>query len=71
MKTSLSPTFYLRAQKKFGGKYVARKRNQILASAKTLKDLLRLMKSMKISHRGEVSIGYVPTVNHIHVYIVR
>lgn len=69
MKSSLAPTFYLKAQKKYGGKYVARKRNRVLISAKNLKDLLKLMKTRKIPHSGEVSIGYVPSSGSTHVYL--
>lgn len=68
MKNPLSPTFYLRAQKKYGGKYIARKKNRVLASAKNLKELLKIMKKLNIRHEGEVSIGYVPSVHSIHVY---
>lgn len=70
MKASLSPTFYLRAQKKYGGRYVARKRNRVIASGKNLKDLLRIMRKRKIVHTEEVSIGYVPSPNVSHVYLI-
>lgn len=68
MKAGVPPNFYLRAQKKFGGRYIARRRDRILAAAKTLKDLLKIMKVRKIKHEGDVSIGYVPAYNSTHVY---
>lgn len=68
MQKDLSPTFYFKAQKKFGGKYIARRKNHVLASAKTLKDLFKVMKRQKIEHRGEVSVGYVPSSHTSHVY---
>ena len=66
---SFSPTFYLRAQKKYGGKYIARKGNRVLVSAKNLKDLLKIMKKRKIDRTVPVSVGYVPASRSIHVYI--
>lgn len=68
MKGAFSPTFYLKAQRKFGGRYIARRRNKVLASAKMLRDLLKVMKNRKIRHEGEVSIGYVPSTHSLHVY---
>ncbi|MBI3540907.1 MAG: hypothetical protein HY073_02045 [Deltaproteobacteria bacterium] len=67
----LPPAFYLRAQKKYGGRYVARKSSRVLASAKNLKELLKIMKSRKIVHQGNVSIGYVPPSHSSHVFIYR
>lgn len=71
MRGLFSTGFYLKAQKKYGGRYIARRRNQVLASAKTLKDLLKAMKIRRIDHEGEVSIGYVPSVDSLHVYFIR
>ena len=71
MNIALTPTFYLKAQKKYGGRYIARKKNRILASAKNLKDLIKIMKARKIVHTGEVSIGYVPSSKTYHVYCGR
>lgn len=71
MKTSVSPTFYFKAQKKYGGKYVAYKRNRILASGRDLKDLLRIMRLKKVPHSEQVVIGYIPSVHTSHVYINR
>ncbi|MBI2982173.1 MAG: hypothetical protein HYY44_07785 [Deltaproteobacteria bacterium] len=70
-RAQLSPTFYFRAQKKYGGKYIAREKNRVLASAKHLKDLYKIMKTKKIRHEGEVSIGYVPRSDTSYVYILR
>lgn len=69
-KTSLPPTLYLRAQRRYGGKYIARKKGRILAAARNLRELLRMMKARKICHEGEVSIGFVPSAKSIHVYIM-
>lgn len=68
MQSTISPTFYLKAQKKYGGKYIVRKKNRVLASAKNLKDLLQAMKRKKIAHQGEVSIGYVPSSKTSYVF---
>ncbi|MBI4365435.1 MAG: hypothetical protein HY543_01300 [Deltaproteobacteria bacterium] len=69
-KITLPPTFYLRAQKRYGGKYIARKKGRVLAAAPNLRQLLKIMKTRKIRHEGEVSIGFVPSVKSLHVYIV-
>ncbi len=71
MRKELSPTFYLRAQKRHGGRYILRNKNQVLVSAKTLKDLLKIMKLKKIKHGIGVSLGYVPSTDSIHVYALR
>ena len=71
MKSSLPPLFYLRAQKKHGGRYIARRKARVIASAKTLKDLMKVMKARRIPHAGEVSIGYVPSSHSLHVYLNR
>ena len=70
MKGSFSREFYLKAQKKYGGKYIARKKNQVLAAAKNIRDLLKVLKKKKITHEGEVSIGYVPSSQSLHVYLI-
>ena len=68
MEKNFSPTFYFRAQKKFGGKYIVRKKNKILAAAKTLSELLKLMKKKKIEHKDNVSIGFVPSSRLSYVF---
>lgn len=70
MIDQFSPRFYLKAQKKYGGRYIARRQNRVLASAKNLKDLLQIIKKREIRHEGKVSIGYVPPVHSFHVYFV-
>lgn len=60
-KKSLNPTFYLKAQRRYGGKYIARQGNHVLAHGRNLKDLFQVMKKKKISHKNDVSIGYVPS----------
>lgn len=65
---NFSPTFYLKAQKKYGGRYILRRKNKVLASAKNLKDLLKIMKARNIVNEGEASIGYVPPSHSSHVY---
>lgn len=69
MKLNISPTFYFKAQKKYGGKYVAYKKNRVLASGKDLKDLFRIMRAKKVSHSEQVVIGYIPSVHTSHVYL--
>jgi len=71
MGSQLSPGFYLKAQNKYGGCYIARRQNHILASARNLKDLLKIIKKRKIRREGEVSIGYVPSARSFHVYLIR
>lgn len=64
----LSPTFYLKAQKRYGGQYIARLGDRVLASARTLKALLKQMKTKQLLHRSSVSIGYVPSLKVAHVF---
>lgn len=65
----LSSNFYAQIRKKFGGQFIAREQDKVLAFGKTLKSLFKNMKEKHISHEGSVSVGYVPSKNTVHVYV--
>ena len=65
MKKEIS---YLGLQKKYGGKFVARRDSRILAGGKTMKELFAEMVRKKIPYDEDVVIGRIPPKGAVCVY---
>jgi hypothetical protein len=59
---------YAQLQKKYGGRFIARKGSTVLAWAPTVKSLLKTLNTKGIAYTEKVTIGYVDPRGAICVY---
>ena len=54
---------YAPLQEKYGGKFIARCHNRVLASAKTLKQVFTALSRRKIRYTKDIILGHIPPMD--------
>jgi hypothetical protein len=65
---NMHPKTHLQLQERFGSKFVAQRKNQVIASASTLRALFTQLKKKHIPPAKDIIIGRIPPKEHICVY---
>ena len=64
----MHPKTHLQLQEKFGSKFVAQRKNKVIASASTMKGLFTRLHKKHISPAKDIVISRIPPREHICVY---
>jgi len=62
------PKTHIQLQEKFGSKFVAQRKNKVIASASTMRALFAQLKKKHIPPTKDIVVGRVPPQEHICVY---
>ena len=64
----LTTISYAKLQRRYGGKFIARRNSHILASGGTYRALLQATRKRRLK-REDVVVGYVPPKDAICIYV--
>lgn len=61
---------YLRIQRKYANRFIARRNQKVLASGKTINELFAQLKAKGIPYNASITIGHVPPKKTVCIYVV-
>ena len=62
---------YLQFQRKYANRFIARRNQKVLASGKTMKELLAQLRAREIPYNSSITIGHVPPKKVVCIYVVK
>ena len=63
----MKPVSYIKLQRRYGGKFVARHNGRVLASETTYRKLLQLVRKRHLN-RQKLIVGYIPPQGTVCIY---
>ena len=61
---------YLKLQKKYGGQFIARRGRQVLAHAKSMGGLFKILRSKGISYGPSIRIARIHPADAVCIYVL-
>ena len=62
---------YAKLQKKYGNKFIARRKDRIVASGRTMRQLFAQLAKKHIPYDRNIIIGHVPPKGAVCIYVYR